>query len=211
MVARLNDRNRITTFIEKLAHYHLFVGKIRVVTTINYKFGLCLSYFTRESVKSIWHNFSVTLSFTLTRSSDKFPDCNHLARSHHGGRSLRSIGWAFYSYGIQSRSQKAMVCAKKKFLWNQADCICKDRNVWSISRWLQYVLSRQQVSSAQTKAVCSAQSKYLYKLANNFRNILHKIISHKISFSVLKKIKVSLNPNYSHISSILQRKNMKKR
>ena len=113
--------------------------------------------------------------------------------------------------GFNLDPKKQWYVLKKKFLWNQAECFCKDRNVWSISRWLQYVLSRQQVSSAQTKAVCSAQSKYLYKLANNFRNILHKIISHKISSSVLKKIKLSLNPNYSHISSILQRKNMKKR
>ena len=42
-----------------------------------------------------------------------------------------------------------------------------------------------------------------HKVSTYFRNILDK--------SVLKKIKLSLNPNYSHISSILQRKNMKKR
>ena len=50
-----------------------------------------------------------------------------------------------------------------------------------------------------------------HKVSTYFRNILDKIISHKISFSVLKKIKLSLNPNYSHISSILQRTNLKER
>ena len=82
-------------------------------------------------------------------------DRNHLAPSHHGGRSLRSIGWAFKSYGIQSRPQKVLLCANEKLIWNQVDCLCKEWNDSSIPRWLQYVLSRQQVSSAPTKTVRS--------------------------------------------------------
>ena len=34
----------------------------------------------------------------------------------------------------------------------------------------------------------------------NMHTILHKIISHKIFFSVLKKIKLSGNPNHIHTS-----------
>ena len=77
------------------------------------------------------------------------------SRKHKGGWSLPSIGWAFYSYGIQSRPQKVLVCANEKLMWNQAESFCKERIVSSIPRWLQYVLSRQQVSSAPTKAVRS--------------------------------------------------------
>ena len=50
--------------------------------------------------------------------------------------------------------ESAGMCQRKlKLLWNQAECFCKGRNVSSIPRWLQYLLSRQQVFSAPTKAV----------------------------------------------------------
>ena len=65
-------------------------------------------------------------------------DRSHLARSHHGDRSLRSIGWTFKSYRIQSRPEKALVCANEKLLWNRAECFCKERNVSSIPRWNTY-------------------------------------------------------------------------
>ena len=45
----------------------------------------------------------------------------------------------------------------------------------------------------------------------NMHTILHKIISHKIFFSVLKKIKLSGNPNHIHTSPKFQRTNRKER
>ena len=66
--------------------------------------------------------------------------------------SFWSIGWASWCCRIPSQPQKALVCANKKLMWNQAEAFCKEGNALSIPWCLQYILSCQQVS---TKAVPS--------------------------------------------------------
>ena len=51
-----------------------------------------------------------------------------------------SIGWASWCCRIPSQPQKALVCANKKLMWNQAEALCKEVNALSIPWWLQYIV-----------------------------------------------------------------------
>ena len=96
---------------------------------------------------------------TNTSSNFKSTNFNYETTINLGTESLGAISsWRPKSSidrlsFLELRDTVSTRCANEKLMWNQADCFCKERNLSSIPRWLQYVLSRQQFSTAPTKAV----------------------------------------------------------